>query len=308
MLSDASLLLTHTSKKEFRGEKSIPSLFLDAAEKKLRTLPLRNLPPIGDSSSLAYLIYTSGSTGKPKGVMIPRSALANFLSSMQQIPCFASADVLLAVTTISFDISTLAPEEVAIFSGATAVSAPPPSTPPIVAAAPAANAPTSSANPLEAVVAEQARTIARLVELLEKATLNRQARAESSFGSSLPQTTEHKPPLSKTLPPSGELSAPSTIPQRGIYFSSCLSRNLSATYNESMTVRFSGNISILKLSRSIKRLVERHDALRATFDESGTILRMASSLQFEVPIFEPAVISLISTTKAMRGEAASPGK
>ncbi len=55
----------------------------------------------------AYLIYTSGSSGKPKGVKVPHKALVNFLLSMQQAPALSRDDVLLAVTTISFDIAAL---------------------------------------------------------------------------------------------------------------------------------------------------------------------------------------------------------
>jgi len=56
---------------------------------------------------LAYVLYTSGSTGKPKGVAIPRRALLNLLWSMREQLQFSAADVLLAVTTISFDIAGL---------------------------------------------------------------------------------------------------------------------------------------------------------------------------------------------------------
>jgi amino acid adenylation domain-containing protein len=56
------------------------------------------------SENLAYVIYTSGSTGKPKGVQIPHYALTNFLESMRQCPGLAEQDVLLSVTTLSFDI------------------------------------------------------------------------------------------------------------------------------------------------------------------------------------------------------------
>jgi amino acid adenylation domain-containing protein len=56
---------------------------------------------------LAYLIYTSGSTGKPKGVEISHRALVNFLSSMAREPGFGQDDVLVAVTTLSFDIAGL---------------------------------------------------------------------------------------------------------------------------------------------------------------------------------------------------------
>jgi amino acid adenylation domain-containing protein len=57
--------------------------------------------------NLAYVIYTSGSTGLPKGVEIPHEAFLNFLVSMQKQPGLTAKDVLVAVTTISFDIAGL---------------------------------------------------------------------------------------------------------------------------------------------------------------------------------------------------------
>lgn len=62
---------------------------------------------LNTSSALAYVIYTSGSTGKPKGVEISHRALVNFILSMQEKPGINSKDVLLAVTTLSFDIAGL---------------------------------------------------------------------------------------------------------------------------------------------------------------------------------------------------------
>src|SRR5438034_9950972 len=59
------------------------------------------------AEDLAYVIYTSGSTGKPKGVQIPHRAVVNFLNSMRREPGLTSTDVLLAVTTLSFDIAAL---------------------------------------------------------------------------------------------------------------------------------------------------------------------------------------------------------
>lgn len=59
------------------------------------------------AENLAYTLYTSGSTGKPKGVQIEHRAVVNFLNSMSQEPGLTKQDVLLAVTTISFDIAVL---------------------------------------------------------------------------------------------------------------------------------------------------------------------------------------------------------
>ncbi len=57
--------------------------------------------------NLAYVIYTSGSTGRPKGVQLEHRSVVNFLSSMQRQPGMAANDVLVAVTTLSFDIAGL---------------------------------------------------------------------------------------------------------------------------------------------------------------------------------------------------------
>ncbi|MFL9453902.1 amino acid adenylation domain-containing protein [Tolypothrix bouteillei VB521301_2] len=59
------------------------------------------------ADNLAYAIYTSGSTGRPKGVQIPHRAVVNFLNSMSAQPGIVSEDVLVAVTTITFDIAAL---------------------------------------------------------------------------------------------------------------------------------------------------------------------------------------------------------
>jgi amino acid adenylation domain-containing protein/non-ribosomal peptide synthase protein (TIGR01720 family) len=55
----------------------------------------------------AYVLFTSGSTGRPKGVQVPHRALANFLATWERRPGLRADDALLAVTTLSFDISAL---------------------------------------------------------------------------------------------------------------------------------------------------------------------------------------------------------
>src|SRR6185503_18847662 len=69
--------------------------------------PLTNPTSTIKPDNLAYVIYTSGSTGEPKGVQVIHQALTNFLTSMRQRPGLTNQDVLVAVTTLSFDIAAL---------------------------------------------------------------------------------------------------------------------------------------------------------------------------------------------------------
>jgi|GEM_PF-4597733 len=57
------------------------------------------------SQDTLCLIYTSGSTGKPKGVEVPYHGFLNFYYSITEAPGITESDTLLAISTISFDIS-----------------------------------------------------------------------------------------------------------------------------------------------------------------------------------------------------------
>ncbi|MGC5775199.1 amino acid adenylation domain-containing protein [Paenibacillus pabuli] len=85
----------------------IKSLYLD--EFHYTTEPVSEAEPgyTAGSDDLAYVMYTSGSTGKPKGVMVSHRNLCNFFTGMDEVIRPDSKDCLLAVTTVSFDISVL---------------------------------------------------------------------------------------------------------------------------------------------------------------------------------------------------------
>lgn len=59
------------------------------------------------ATDLAYMIYTSGSTGNPKGVLIGQENVVNFVRGVTDRIPFIPGDVLLCVTTVSFDIFVL---------------------------------------------------------------------------------------------------------------------------------------------------------------------------------------------------------
>ena len=109
IINDANvrLVLTEAHLKDRLPAESPQLVYLEALWPKLGSS--KTEPPASriNTGNLAYVIYTSGSTGKPKGVEVPHRAVVNFLSSMAREPGIARDDTLLAVTTLSFDISVL---------------------------------------------------------------------------------------------------------------------------------------------------------------------------------------------------------
>ncbi len=59
------------------------------------------------SDALMFVLYTSGSTGKPKGVMVRHRSVVNLLCGMKDSPGMSASDVVLAITTLSFDIAVV---------------------------------------------------------------------------------------------------------------------------------------------------------------------------------------------------------
>jgi non-ribosomal peptide synthetase component F len=105
--SQASVLLTQEALLTEWPENQVQVVCLDRDWEIISQCATENLVRIARKENLAYVIYTSGSTGKPKGVQIQHQSLTNFLYAMAKEPGLTQQDVLLAVTTISFDIAGL---------------------------------------------------------------------------------------------------------------------------------------------------------------------------------------------------------
>ena len=107
--SKAALLLTRAEDKKRLGElpANVRAICLDTDWRLICEERDDDMAVHMSPENLAYVIYTSGSTGWPKGVQIPHRAVVNFLESMRREPGLSSEDVLLAVTSISFDIAGL---------------------------------------------------------------------------------------------------------------------------------------------------------------------------------------------------------
>lgn len=108
MVADAglSVLLTERDRLGEAPAGSARVICVDDPE-MFDTQPASAPPNLSGPEDLAYVIYTSGSTGRPKGVQIPHRAVVNFLTAMAETPGLTAADVLVSVTTLSFDIAGL---------------------------------------------------------------------------------------------------------------------------------------------------------------------------------------------------------
>ena len=105
ILQDAGVSLLITQR---RLEANLPQhqaqvLFLDDSKESREENPECR----SGLDHLAYLIYTSGSTGKPKGVEVLHRGVSNVLDSFQRLLNPGAEDVLVATTTLSFDIHAL---------------------------------------------------------------------------------------------------------------------------------------------------------------------------------------------------------
>ncbi|MEM6404727.1 MAG: amino acid adenylation domain-containing protein, partial [Cyanobacteria bacterium P01_D01_bin.116] len=105
--SQVSILLVHTHLVNNLPPYSAQLICIDTDSTAFADCSLENPVTNTNPENLAYVIYTSGSTGKPKGVQIPHRAVVNFLTSMGQNPGLRKEDILLSVTTLSFDIAGL---------------------------------------------------------------------------------------------------------------------------------------------------------------------------------------------------------
>ena len=110
MVEDSQMFLLVTHREVDKNLSVRPELIVrldsdwpEISKRRTDSPTLLNASP----QNLAYVLYTSGSTGKPKGVEIPHSALMNFVLSMQHEPGFTAGDVMLAVSSVSFDIAGL---------------------------------------------------------------------------------------------------------------------------------------------------------------------------------------------------------
>jgi amino acid adenylation domain-containing protein len=110
MVDDSGMrvLVTHRGLDQAVGVRSSSVVYLDGDQQDdgEQSFDAASLSPCSPEQ-LVHVLYTSGSTGKPKGVAIPHSALVNLLRVVQRNLEFGPNDTLLAISTLSFDLTGL---------------------------------------------------------------------------------------------------------------------------------------------------------------------------------------------------------
>lgn len=106
MITDAEIAVVITQQSLLADLESSPVQFLCIDTCELPEATHNPNIPVG-FKNLAYIIYTSGSTGKPKGVQVEHGGVSNVLKAMLTEPGLSAEDIVLAVTTISFDMSVI---------------------------------------------------------------------------------------------------------------------------------------------------------------------------------------------------------
>ncbi|HET9381765.1 MAG TPA: amino acid adenylation domain-containing protein [Streptomyces sp.] len=90
---------------ELLPARAVVRLDRDAARIAARPAGPLNDPPA--ATDPVYVIYTSGSTGRPKGTVLRHRNAVNFFTAMDRRVGLTPDDVVLALTSVSFDISVL---------------------------------------------------------------------------------------------------------------------------------------------------------------------------------------------------------
>ena len=103
--SQTPVLLTQQHLVESLPEHQARVICLDGNSQIVDRFPEENPDSEVTPDNLAYVIYTSGSTGQPKGVAIAHSGAVNTLLDINQRFEVGVGDRVLAVSSLSFDLS-----------------------------------------------------------------------------------------------------------------------------------------------------------------------------------------------------------
>jgi glutamate-1-semialdehyde aminotransferase/acyl carrier protein len=104
---------------------------------------------------------------------------------------------------------------------------------------------------------------------------------------SLAAAAEAGPELAREVP----VEVPVTEPQLEIWLSDQLSDDASCAFNESFTLHMRGNVNEPAVKDAVRQVINRHDALRATFIHEGQVQKFAPKLDLNIPTADLTALS-----------------
>jgi len=87
------------------------------------------------------------------------------------------------------------------------------------------------------------------------------------------------------------VEVPVTEPQLEFWLSDQLSDDASCAFNESFTLYMRGKVNEPALKDAVRQLINRHDALRATFVHEGRVQKFAAKLDLNIPTVDLTALS-----------------
>jgi len=129
--------------------------------------------------------------------------------------------------------------------------------------------------------------------------------AEMQAGGVLPAPAGHDgemPTISQPETPTSSAGsravAPVTEAQLEVWLSARLGDEASCAYNESFTIRMHGLLDSSALAEAINQIVDRHEALRSTFDSQRNCIRFLDRVRIDMPLLD--LCSLAEAERAAR--------
>ncbi len=126
--------------------------------------------------------------------------------------------------------------------------------------------------------------IERIVTAFKDTIAEMQADAMLPGAAELPKSGSTQSAL--VHPPGKVVEAPVTEAQREIWLSDQIGSDASCSYNESFSLILKGQLNAGVLRESILEILNRHEALRATFSEDGEHIKVAPLLSIEIPLID----------------------
>jgi amino acid adenylation domain-containing protein len=109
-------------------------------------------------------------------------------------------------------------------------------------------------------------------------------------------------PADRTRAPAADdaVVVPLTEAQHEVWLATRMGDDASCAFNESVSLRLEGKLDRARLTRALQALVDRHDALRASFAEEGDVQRVAPAVPVDVPVSDLTALEPDAREKALQ--------